>query len=160
MCQSALIGRDFLSDFIWLLFSLSAALSVEQRQCLSITHVLSICPDFPSTGPKHMNIPIEDSEYEDLLIHFPQACRFIESALDQGGRVLVHCVMGISRSVAVVAAFCEFSVFSCQRWGADQITLVMQSRKMTTHEALRFVKKSLSYFPPNSSSKFMFACVI
>lgn len=92
------------------LLSLSAALSVQQRNKYSITHILSVCPEYPSTreAQNHLNISIEDSEYEDLLIHLPETCRFIEDALEQGGRVLVHCVMGISRSPAVVAAFCEY----------------------------------------------------
>ncbi|KAF8967488.1 protein-tyrosine phosphatase-like protein [Flammula alnicola] len=85
--------------------NLSAALSVEQREKYSISHIVSVCPDFPSTGAKHLSISVEDSEYEDLLIHLPEACSFIQRALDQGGRVLVHCVMGISRSSTVVAAF-------------------------------------------------------
>ncbi|KAF8187201.1 protein-tyrosine phosphatase-like protein [Pholiota molesta] len=85
--------------------NLSAALSVEQKQRHSITHVVSVCPEFPSTGPKHLNIAVEDTEYDDLLIHLPKACAFIQHALGHGGRVLVHCVMGISRSTTVVAAF-------------------------------------------------------
>jgi dual specificity phosphatase 12 len=54
-----------------------------------------------------MRIPVEDVDYEDLLIHLPSACQFIEEALRGGGNVLVHCVQGISRSAAVVAAYCE-----------------------------------------------------
>jgi dual specificity phosphatase 12 len=54
-----------------------------------------------------MVIPVQDSEYDDILIHFPDACRFIQNAVDSGGRVLVHCYMGISRSAAVIAAYCE-----------------------------------------------------
>ena len=55
-----------------------------------------------------MVIPVQDSEYEDLLIHLPNACLFIETALSRGGKVLVHCVMGISRSATVVCAYREF----------------------------------------------------
>lgn len=55
-----------------------------------------------------MNISVEDTEYDDLLINLPRVCAFIQDALDHGGRVLVHCVMGISRSSAAVAAFCAF----------------------------------------------------
>jgi len=55
-----------------------------------------------------MVIPVQDSEYEDLLIHLPNACLFIETALSHGGKVLVHCVMGISRSATVVCAYREF----------------------------------------------------
>ncbi|KJA17715.1 hypothetical protein HYPSUDRAFT_1004786 [Hypholoma sublateritium FD-334 SS-4] len=85
--------------------NLSAALSVEEKQRLSISHIVSVCPNYQSTGPTHLNISIEDTEYDDLLINLPQVCAFIQDALDHGGRVLVHCVMGISRSSAAVAAF-------------------------------------------------------
>jgi dual specificity phosphatase 12 len=71
--------------------------------------MLSVCPDYPSKGPGHVTIPVEDSEYEDLLIHMPEACQFIQTALDEGGKVLVHCVMGISRSTAIVCAYCMSS---------------------------------------------------
>ena len=94
------------------LFSLSAGLSVEHRDRLSITHIVSVCPDYPSTGPRHLTIPVQDSELDNLLIHLPEACRFIQNALEQGGRILLHCVMGISRSTTVLAAYRE-SIFFC-----------------------------------------------
>lgn len=89
------------------MYSLPGAMSSDLRASLGITHVLSVCPNYPSTGPHHLQIPVLDTENENLLIHLPQACRFIQDALDSGGRVLVHCVMGVSRSCAVTAAYCE-----------------------------------------------------
>jgi dual specificity phosphatase 12 len=89
------------------LHSLSAGFSVEQRDRLSITHIVSACPDYPSTGPRHLTIPVQDSELDNLLIHLPEACRFIQNAIDQSGRILIHCVMGISRSTTVLAAYRE-----------------------------------------------------
>ena len=94
-------------------YSLSAGLSVEQRDRFSITHIVSVCPDYPSTGPRHLTIPVQDSELDNLLIHLPEACRFIQNALDQGGRILLHCVMGISRSATVLAAYRESLIFVC-----------------------------------------------
>lgn len=68
-----------------------------------------------------MTIPVQDTEYDDLLIHLPNACRFIQAALDEGGKVLVHCVMGISRSATVICAFCEY-FFGCDN--AEQLSIV------------------------------------
>ncbi|KAG6908359.1 hypothetical protein DXG01_005177 [Tephrocybe rancida] len=85
--------------------NLSAALSTETVKKLGTTHILSVCPEYPSTGPNHLTIAVDDSEYDNILIHLPDACQFIEAALKCDGKVLVHCVMGISRSTTVVAAY-------------------------------------------------------
>jgi dual specificity phosphatase 12 len=50
-------------------------------------------------------IPVEDSGTENLLQHFPRSTEFITSALQDGGKVLVHCQAGASRSPTVVAAY-------------------------------------------------------
>jgi len=87
--------------------SLQVALSPSQRSGLGITHVLSVCPEYPAEpeDSHHLCIPVQDSEFENLLVHLPIACRFIQDALDAGGKVLVHCVMGVSRSATVVCAY-------------------------------------------------------
>jgi dual specificity phosphatase 12 len=71
--------------------------------------------ELSASGVTHKRIAVEDVDYEDLLIHLPDACRFIDQALREGGNVLVHCVQGISRSAAVVAAYCK-SRFASQEW--------------------------------------------
>jgi len=45
---------------------------------------------------------IRDADDQNLIRIFPQAQNFIDSALQNGGRVLVHCGDGISRSPAIV----------------------------------------------------------
>ncbi|OCB87172.1 phosphatases II [Sanghuangporus baumii] len=141
--------------------NLAAAKTLHERPELGITHVLSVCPDYPEAEsarqganaaedaacptvwhPAHRCLSVEDSEYEDILSHLPSAIAFIKGALDppqsfekhdgqqtqvqgrhskqesdlglqeasdavprQKHRVLVHCVMGISRSTAVVCAY-------------------------------------------------------
>jgi predicted protein tyrosine phosphatase len=90
--------------------SIAAAKSSDVGKKLGITHVLSVCHEYcPENGTSdtHLQIPVLDTEYEDLLIYLPQTTRFIQDALEGGGRVLVHCVMGVSRSTTVVAAFRE-----------------------------------------------------
>lgn len=87
--------------------SLAAAKTIDLRRQFGITHLVSVCPDVPLEGPNHLIIPVHDSEYDDILIYLPNACRFIQKSLDSGGRVLVHCHMGISRSATVIAAYCE-----------------------------------------------------
>jgi dual specificity phosphatase 12 len=88
--------------------SVAAARCLDIRKRLGITHVLSVCHEYcpeDGTSDTHLQIPVQDTEYEDLLIYLPKTTRFIQDALEEGGRVLVHCVMGVSRSTTVVAAF-------------------------------------------------------
>jgi dual specificity phosphatase 12 len=88
--------------------SLPAAQSQNFRSELGITHMVSICPEHKTEfGPNHLVILISDMEHEDLLIHLPKSCEFIQTALDAGGKILVHCAMGISRSPTVVCAYSE-----------------------------------------------------
>jgi protein-tyrosine phosphatase len=89
------------------LFSLSAAESPQLLTRLGITHVLSACPDYLATAEtlKHLTLPLMDDEDFDILEHLPTTCRVIKEALDGGGKVFCHCVMGISRSATVVCAY-------------------------------------------------------
>ncbi|KIK04657.1 hypothetical protein K443DRAFT_92750 [Laccaria amethystina LaAM-08-1] len=94
--------------------NIMAARSTRSLTERRITHILSVCTEeipaeSPQSGICHMRIPVEDVDYEDILIHLPSACRFIDQALRGGGVVLVHCVQGISRSATVVAAYMMWS---------------------------------------------------
>jgi len=94
-----------------------------------ISHILSVCPDpipaeLPESGITHMRISIEDVDYADLLLHLPAACRFIDQAMRDGGTVLVHCVQGLSRSAAVIAAY------------------LMYSRRINSTQALEIVRRA------------------
>lgn len=76
-----------------------------------ITHIVSVCNEpipahHPQSGYVIHRIPVEDVPTEDLLIHLPAACQFIDNAMrTPGAVVLVHCVQGLSRSACVVAAY-------------------------------------------------------
>ncbi|KAL5511943.1 hypothetical protein ACEPAH_5162 [Sanghuangporus vaninii] len=97
-----------------------------------ITHIVSVCNEpipahHPQSGYVIHKIPVEDEPTEDLLIHFPAACQFIHNAMvTPGAVVLVHCVQGLSRSAAVVAAYLMWS----RRLSAtDALTVVRQARE-------------------------------
>lgn len=73
-----------------------------------ITHVvcavLGVSPPFPDTFA-YMTVPVRDIHDEDMLPHLASTCAFIDDALAEGGRVLVHCVCGVSRSATITAAW-------------------------------------------------------
>ncbi|KAI9513226.1 protein-tyrosine phosphatase-like protein [Russula earlei] len=131
MPNTATRNIDIVIDRQLYIGNLAAAKSVDLRRQHGITHVVSVCPDHPLQGPHHMIIPVQDSEYDDILIYLPEACRFIRNALEGGGRVLVHCLMGVSRSATVVAAY------------------LMSTCHISVHKALSAVKRVRPQIQPN-----------
>lgn len=63
-------------------------------------------PKIPAhLGIAHMIIELEDDASGDLLGVLDDGIAFIDEARTQGGKVLVHCLQGISRSGAVLVAY-------------------------------------------------------
>ena len=73
-----------------------------------ITHILAVgsglYPKFPRNY-QYKWISELDCPSANLRQHFEACHEFIKKALDQGGRVLVHCYAGISRSATIVISF-------------------------------------------------------
>eukprot|EP00931_Biecheleriopsis_adriatica_P117300 TRINITY_DN92833_c0_g1_i1.p1 TRINITY_DN92833_c0_g1~~TRINITY_DN92833_c0_g1_i1.p1 ORF type:complete len:271 (+),score=63.15 TRINITY_DN92833_c0_g1_i1:245-1057(+) len=103
--------------------SKEAALEVSGSNTLRISHVLNVDGDISATlqalqdagsdvrscskdGITTQVVPLDDSGQtvltEDLLL---QCFKFIRAGRSTGGRVLVHCALGVNRSVTVAAAF-------------------------------------------------------
>ncbi|KXS11692.1 phosphatases II [Gonapodya prolifera JEL478] len=74
---------------------------------LGITHVLSIGhkpASLPLPAPvQHLHLSLLDDLTADLASVIPPAAAFLELASTAGGRALVHCSAGLSRSPSVVA---------------------------------------------------------
>ncbi|KAF5358937.1 hypothetical protein D9758_004767 [Tetrapyrgos nigripes] len=127
---SAIIeGKLFLGN-------LTAARSSRSLSEKRVTHILSVCDEpipaeLPESGIHHKRINVKDVDYADLLIYLPSAVRFIDEGIRDGGVVLVHCVQGISRSAAVVAAY------------------LMWSRRISATQALELVREAREQIWPN-----------
>ncbi|XP_054886167.1 dual specificity protein phosphatase family protein [Poeciliopsis prolifica] len=82
---------------------------------LSITHVLNAAhskqgsigdQSFYGNTCVYFGIPAEDSDHFDLSQYFKSATDFIHKGLkSKDGNVLVHCIMGVSRSATLVLAY-------------------------------------------------------
>ncbi|KAJ7777334.1 protein-tyrosine phosphatase-like protein [Mycena metata] len=130
---------DAIIDDKLLLGNLSAAQSPQLLNRLGITHVLSVCPDYleVSENLKHLSLPILDDEHSDILENLPTTCQFIQEALNSGGRVLVHCVLGISRSPTVVCAYLMFS----QNISAAQAIRLVRERRPRSRPNYNFIRQ-------------------
>ncbi|XP_042363735.1 dual specificity protein phosphatase 13-like [Plectropomus leopardus] len=84
-------------------------------QKLGITHVLNAAhskqgcignQSFYGNSFVYCGIPADDSTHFDLDVYFKPAADFIHKALKSpDGKVLVHCIMGMSRSSTLVLAY-------------------------------------------------------
>ncbi|XP_075697979.1 dual specificity protein phosphatase 13A-like isoform X2 [Rhinoderma darwinii] len=82
---------------------------------LGITHVLNVAhgrrytegnPDFYGASITYHGVPANDVPDFDMSKYFYSASEFIHTALTTpGARILVHCVVGISRSATLILAY-------------------------------------------------------
>ncbi|CAA7023411.1 unnamed protein product [Microthlaspi erraticum] len=89
-----------------------AARSVHTLQHLGITHVLCLCANeigqsdtqYPDLF-EYQNFCITDDEDAEIETIFQEALDFINHGEETGGKILVHCFEGRSRSATVVLAY-------------------------------------------------------
>ncbi|KAJ0536739.1 putative phosphoric monoester hydrolase [Helianthus annuus] len=89
-----------------------AARSVYTLQHIGITHILCLCSNeigqADSQRPdlfEYRNFCIDDEEDSNISEIFEEAHQFIDAVEQKGGKVLVHCFEGRSRSATVVLAY-------------------------------------------------------
>lgn len=114
------------------------ARNLTQITILGITHIINVSdtlenyfemnadPEF-----KYLKIAIPDSSNIIITDYFPLAFDFITNAFENGGKVMVHCFAGKSRSASIVIGY------------------LMKTQKMTFEDALKFVAKSRPCVEPN-----------
>jgi protein-tyrosine phosphatase len=91
-----------------------------------ITHIVNAGAELGNHFPsmfQYYNIPLHDMN-DSLSILLPPALQFIHNALNRGGKVLVHCNMGISRSSSTILAY----MMLVYNWTLPQALLIMKQR--------------------------------
>jgi len=100
-----------------------------------ITHVVNVACGVAPAYPQdftYLHIPLLDCASENIQTHFHKTSEFIHNALAGGGRVLIHCLKGVSRSATIAAAF------------------VIKSQTTTPDDAVEILRKHRSVIKPNS----------
>uniref|UniRef100_A0A9R1SES7 Dual specificity protein phosphatase n=2 Tax=Cyprinus carpio TaxID=7962 RepID=A0A9R1SES7_CYPCA len=105
-------------DEVWPNLYISSVGIAQNRsalQKLGITHILNAAhtkrgsigaQNYYGTSFVYCGIPADDSTHFDLDVYFTPAAEFIHKALHTpDGKVLVHCIMGMSRSSSLVLAY-------------------------------------------------------
>jgi hypothetical protein len=101
--------REHLTEIVPGVFvgSSSVALDEDLLSRAGITHTVNCVSQLVDSLPSLTNwtFPMNDGGDENILSHVWSVVCFIETALVAGRKVLVHCIEGVSRSVAVVIAY-------------------------------------------------------
>ncbi|XP_026177340.1 dual specificity protein phosphatase 2 [Mastacembelus armatus] len=118
---------------------LGSAVHSSRRETLTaagITAVLNVsstCPNFYEGEFEYLRLTVEDNLAADIRACFYTAIAFIDSVKQSGGRVLVHCQAGISRSATICLAY------------------LMHTLHFRLDEAFDFVKERRHVISPNLS---------
>jgi predicted protein tyrosine phosphatase len=120
--------------------SLGSAYNVDVLREVGITHIVSIATGGGESGeiyPQHFRYLTISSEVNagdngssekerGLYEYFDTSYKFIQEALQTGGKVLVHCHQGLSQSATILTAF------------------LMRQRRTSAAKALGIVRKTRS----------------
>ncbi|ESQ49435.1 hypothetical protein EUTSA_v10021629mg [Eutrema salsugineum] len=103
-------GGNDLSDIGQGVFigSVAEANNKDLLKSSNVTHILTVAvalaPPYPDDFVYKV-IEVVDRSETDLTVYFDECFSFMDQAIQSGGGVLVHCFMGISRSVTIVVAY-------------------------------------------------------
>ncbi|NXF05910.1 DUS16 phosphatase, partial [Smithornis capensis] len=105
---------------------------MQQNDICYVLNASNTCPKPDFIPESHfLRVPVNDSFCEKILPWLDKSVEFIEKAKASNGRVLVHCLAGISRSATIAIAY------------------IMKRMDMSLDEAYRFVKEKRPTISPN-----------
>jgi atypical dual specificity phosphatase len=93
------------------------------KYVISILDFERILPDFDEKT--HLVIKLSDSPQENILPHIPIVNEFIHRARLSGANVLIHCLVGVSRSICFAAAY----LLSCTKLSYPAAIAYIESKR-------------------------------
>lgn len=111
---------------------------------LGISALLNVSPNCPNHWPERFiyeTIPVEDNSTADIKAHFHKAIRFINKVQDDGGKVLVHCRAGVSRSATLCLAY----LISCRGMSLNDAYDEVKSKRRVIAPNFNFMGQLLSW---------------
>lgn len=89
------------------------ARDLKRLQETGITHILNVTREWQTYHEAHFihhNLPVIDVTDESIDHLFDIAFEWIEQARKENGKVLVHCVVGKSRSASIVIGMLQTAI--------------------------------------------------
>jgi len=124
----------------------STSTNLELLQGLGITHIISVIPSFNPPFPdkfKYLHIEAYDDEWQDMTSFFKETNTFIENCLVNNGKVLIHCMVGRSRSMTIFLSFLINMIRGkCQSFDYNSIKIIGNDTKSNLIEHNNLSKNS------------------
>jgi len=130
-------------DFLYLGSEWNAS-NLEELKSNGVTHILNVTREIDNFFPavfKYLNIREYDVEETDLLQYWDITFRFIRDCIQVGGKCLVHCKMGISRSASTVMSF-AMKYFS---WNLEKAMTHTKERRSIVNPNPAFRQQLVTY---------------
>ena len=121
---------EIIPNFLYI-SSYNATKNLELLEKNKITHIINCAADFCENVYEqekkftYLSFYLKDHVLENIECIFYECIKFIENVKEKGGRVLVHCIQGISRSVSIVMAYIIFS----KKLSYDKAFNLVQSKR-------------------------------
>jgi len=118
------------------------ASNLEELNTNGITHIMNVTREIDNFFPasfKYLNIREYDVKETDLMKYWDQTNTFVSDCIKTGGKVLIHCKMGISRSASTVCAF------------------AMKHFSWTLDKSLQYIKERRPIINPNEGFRHQLA---
>lgn len=122
-----IIENLFISDF-------SSACDRDNLKSFGITHIVTVISGVDKMYPDDFEyniIDICDRNYAEIHNFFDECSNFIDNALKNNGKVLVHCKCGVSRSATMIGAY------------------LISKKKFTCENAIKLMKEKRNCVNPN-----------
>ena len=130
---------SILDDFLYV-GGVKVASNLDTLLQNNITHIINCvgqkCENLWPNHFKYLRYEIPDNGTDDICIYLRSAFEFIEQAKSRNGKILIHCVKGISRSPAIAIGY------------------LMWKRRLTVEDALIIVRGHRQIADPNPSFVF------
>ena len=121
---------EIIPNFLYI-SSYNATKNLELLEKNKITHIINCAADFcenvfeQENKFTYLSFYLKDHVLENIECIFYECIKFIENVREKGGRVLVHCIQGISRSVSIVMAYIIFT----KKFTYDKAFNLVQSKR-------------------------------
>lgn len=125
--------------------SISSCYDVEELKKKGITHIVSVIAGFVPPFPddfKYLVINALDNENNNLFDNFEYSNKFINEALNNNGKVLVHCMAGRSRSATIILSY----IIDTFGMNVNNALLSVQNKRNIAQPNIAFMKQLDIYY--------------